>query len=67
MVPTHEPDTGNAGVGSEWNRHRLPKSADDFFIQRSGAIWNTPVSYTHLDVYKRQGVKGDGDEHENDG
>ena len=29
----------------------------EFFILRSGKMWDgvEPVSYTHLDVYKRQG------------
>ena len=33
------------------------KSAEDFWIKSERLLYSAPVSYTHLDVYKRQAFK----------
>ena len=40
-----------------WPQNRKP-SPDDIAEFVDNPLWKTPVSYTHLDVYKRQAFAG---------
>ena len=56
-------DAPNDGVESIENNQIAPPKKKGFFSRLSKALGEdnqTPVSYTHLDVYKRQGLVSSG-------
>ena len=39
-----------------WEQIEAVEKKSDAIFQRNAALWEKPVSYTHLDVYKRQSI-----------